>query len=1046
MMFSKWHRLSSTNVVLFGAVLWLVQGASAQDITKKRLDHDAYDLWNTVLRETISEDGHWVMYTVQNGAIDGEATLHLVHANNGKRYSIPRASGAQFTYDSRYAIYRVMPEKASVEQVRRDKRNGEEIQKPTLQYLELLSGKVTTVGDVNSFQIPDEEGHWLAYLLGKPEGPSDLKSVKLKSETYEVTEAGLQQSQEPVKLKSRETLALERGEKDPEPKAEAAAVKPESATGKKTVKNEHADKKKKEAGTPLVLVNLLTGVQWTYPNVVDYAFSRDGTYLGMTSSVEKAGKSVGSGEAAPKKGVEASAADGVHLIHLNGLKRVTVMAGLGEYRGLQFSKDGSKLAFLSNKDDYDAKTPSWSLFVANTKGGKTKKIAAEGMEGVPYQWWVSSLSSLRFAEDGTRLYFDTAPISKNVLLERTGSGKVNEGTDADEGNNKKAKLDLWHWKDPLLQPQQLLQAESERKRRYRAAYVFKSRRVVQLANREVPSVRIDYRSTSAVAVGNTNLPYRKTLSWDYPGYQDVYVVHLDTGAREMVLQGVKWNASMSPLGKYITWFDAEQKKWFAKSARSLKSKAVVISRGIQVPLQDELHDTPNLARAYGSAGWLSEDEGFVVYDRFDLWRLDPTGKLPASCMTDGVGRKQSIQFRYQKLDIREPSIDPTKKIIVSAFHTRTKASGYYSLDLALSGSEKGKDGKRALQRLIMLDERLTGLEKAKRSDRLIFTRSTFRQCPDVWTSTLTFREISRVSNVNPQQDDYSWGTAELVRWRAKDGQKLDGILLKPDDFDPAKQYPMMVYFYERNSDNLHRYYTPAAGRSIICHSFYVSRGYLVFIPDIPYKTGQPGPSAANAILPGVEYLVEKGFVHKDRIGMQGHSWGGYQTAYLVTQTDMFACAESGAPVSNMTSAYGGIRWGSGMSRMFQYERTQSRIGEDLWSARDKYVANSPLFFADRINTPLLILHNDEDGAVPWYQGIELFVALRRLGRPAWMLNYNGEPHWVMDDHNRRDFATRMQQFFDHYLMDAPEPEWMAVGIPAVKKGESFGLELLEPEK
>jgi dipeptidyl aminopeptidase/acylaminoacyl peptidase len=256
----------------------------------------------------------------------------------------------------------------------------------------------------------------------------------------------------------------------------------------------------------------------------------------------------------------------------------------------------------------------------------------------------------------------------------------------------------------------------------------------------------------------------------------------------------------------------------------------------------------------------------------------------------------------------------------------------------------------------------------------------------------------------------------------------------------------MVYFYERNSDNLHSYYTPAAGRSIINHSFYVSRGYVLFIPDIPYKTGEPGPSAANSIIPGVKHLVDQGFINEKKIGMQGHSWGGYQTAYLVTQTDMFACAESGAPVSNMTSAYGGIRWSSGMSRMFQYERTQSRIGEDLWTARDKYIANSPVFFADKINTPLLILHNDEDGAVPWYQGIELFVALRRLEKRAWLLNYNGQPHWVMKDENRRDFATRMQQFFDHYLMDAPEPEWMAYGVPGVDKGKKFGLDLLEPEK
>lgn len=209
--------------------------------------------------------------------------------------------------------------------------------------------------------------------------------------------------------------------------------------------------------------------------------------------------------------------------------------------------------------------------------------------------------------------------------------------------------------------------------------------------------------------------------------------------------------------------------------------------------------------------------------------------------------------------------------------------------------------------------------------------------------------------------------------------------------------------------------------------------------------GIPGQSALNSVVSGTQSLIDKGFVDEKRIGIQGHSWGGYQAAYLVTKTDMFACAEAGAPVSNMTSAYGGIRWGTGLSRMFQYERTQSRIGDTLWNARDQYIENSPLFSADKINTPLLILHNDEDGAVPWYQGIELFVALRRLEKPAWLLNYNGDPHWVMGEENRRDFAIRMQQFFDHYLKDAPEPEWMAVGVPAVEKGENFGLELLEPK-
>ncbi len=1025
---------------------WLMEGAAGQDITLKPLDHDAYDRWNTISRELLSEDGKWIMYTVQNGAIDGETSTHFFNPSNGKRYIVTRAAGAEFTYDSRYAIYRLMPEKQESTKGKSEKAKP----KPKLQYLDLSSGKVTTIEGVRSFSTPEENGMWIACQLENANGPDELSVENQPSERYEVTPEGLQRLKKPLKLKSRKTLSQERGKSEILEHAEALknagpiseSKQKISKPEKETTTDGDQEKKKKVLGTPLLLVDLTTGVQRTFPNVASYQFSKKGSYLAVITSVKQDAHSGPGKSKENRKNSQSLDVDGVHLVKLETLQRTTLLTGPGEYKSLAFSEHGTDIAFATNKDNYTDKEPTWSVFLAATRGGPAKRIAREGDAGIPNKWWISPQTSVQFSDDNARVYFDTAPIPEKVLGKRDGVETVTQ--EGDGTARKKAKLDLWHWKDPQLQPQQLLQAEAERKRRYRAAFVLKSDKVVQLENQAMPSVSIDYRSPATVAVANTNLAYRRTLSWDYPGFQDIYVVNLDTGSRARLAEKVKWNAAMSPLGKYITWFDAEKKQWYAQATRGSNTKPVLISRGIRHPLQDELHDTPNLARAYGSAGWLNKDEGFLIYDRYDLWQLDPSGKLPARCLTAGNGRKQEMRFRYARLDPRKLAIDAKKGLILTAFQTRTKASGYYSLQLGEGKRGKENARKPKLRQLLMLDERVSGLEKAKQSERVIFTRSSFRRCSDVWTSTLDFSELTRVSDINPQQDEYSWGNAELVHWRAKDGQNLDGILLKPDDFDPSRKYPMLVYFYERNSDNLHRYYTPAAGRSIVCHSFYVSRGYLVFIPDIPYKTGEPGPSAVNAILPGVEHLIDKGFVRKDRIGLQGHSWGGYQTAYLVTQTDMFACAESGAPVSNMTSAYGGIRWGSGMSRMFQYERTQSRIGEDLWSARDKYVANSPLFYADQIKTPLLILHNDEDGAVPWYQGIELFVALRRLGRPAWMLNYNGEPHWVMDDYNRRDFATRMQQFFDHYLQDAPEPEWMAVGIPAVKKGETYGLELLEP--
>jgi dipeptidyl aminopeptidase/acylaminoacyl peptidase len=303
-----------------------------------------------------------------------------------------------------------------------------------------------------------------------------------------------------------------------------------------------------------------------------------------------------------------------------------------------------------------------------------------------------------------------------------------------------------------------------------------------------------------------------------------------------------------------------------------------------------------------------------------------------------------------------------------------------------------------------------------------------------------------ISDANPQQKNYNWGTNQLVKWTSLEGKEITGMLVKPENFDPSKKYPMIVNFYEKSSDRLHRHIAPSPGRSTINYSFYTSRGYVIFNPDVHYKIGYPGESAYNCVIPGIETLLKKGFIDKDNIGVQGHSWGGYQIAHLVTKTNIFKAAESGAPVVNMISAYGGIRWWTGLSRQFQYEHTQSRIGGTPWEYPQRYLENSPIFNLDKVNTPLLIMHNDADGHVPWYQGIEFFVGLRRLGKPSWLLNYNGEPHWPLKHQNRKDFNIRLAQFFDYYLKGAKKPIWMQRGVPAIEKGINQGYELIDEKK
>jgi dipeptidyl aminopeptidase/acylaminoacyl peptidase len=361
-------------------------------------------------------------------------------------------------------------------------------------------------------------------------------------------------------------------------------------------------------------------------------------------------------------------------------------------------------------------------------------------------------------------------------------------------------------------------------------------------------------------------------------------------------------------------------------------------------------------------------------------------------------------------------------LLLRAENEWTRDSGFYRVRL---------DGGQP-ENLIMAARNFGSPIKAKNADVLVLTASTFNEFPDLLVTGPDFKELKKVSNANPQKAGLFWGTAELVRFKNADGVPLSGVLIKPENFDPGKKYPMLVYIYERLSQNLHHFVDPKPGHSLNV-SYCASNGYLVFLPDIVYTVGYPGQSALKCVLPGIQAVVDRGYVDEKAIGIQGHSWGGYQVCYLVTQTNRFKAAAAGAPVANMTSAYDGIRWGPGLPRQWQYERSQSRIGGSLWQYPMRFVENSPLFMADRVRTPLLMLHNDQDDAVPWYQGIEYFLALRRLGKEVYLFNYNGEPHGLRKRANQKDYARRLQQFFDYHLKGAPQPAWMAKGIPYLQR-------------
>ena len=505
------------------------------------------------------------------------------------------------------------------------------------------------------------------------------------------------------------------------------------------------------------------------------------------------------------------------------------------------------------------------------------------------------------------------------------------------------------------------------------------------------------------------------------------MVDLKTGRGRRLLTHTTGQTSLSPDGCTLAVYLGERKEWFAYDLAS--GKSVSLSARIPFPVYNELTDTPEVLPAYGDAGW-TKDGRILIRDKFDLWLCDPKGVLPPQNLT--LGRSRDLMFTAVSLDPEAKTVD-VDDLPLTAMDDRTKAGGIYW--------RRGG----GVQRIVQEDRNFGIAAKAKDSDTLVYTRQDTTEYHDLWLTNTKFEHPAKVTEANPQQKQYNWLKSELVPWTSADGTPLQGILYKPEDFDYGKKYPMIAYFYERNSETLHNYLAPAPSASTINIPLFVSQGYLVFVPDIPYKTGAPGQSALSAIVPGVNTIVSRGYVDPKRLGIQGQSWGGYQVAYLVTATDMFAAAEAGAPVSDMFSAYGGVRYGTGVLRQMQYEHGQSRIGGTPWDSFVNYVDNSPVFHADSIHTPLMIMSNDKDGAVPHTQGIEFYSARRRLGKPCWMVVYNEEDHNLVQRKNRKDLSIRLSQFFDHFLKGAPMPVWMAQGVPAVDKGRTMGEELVKPE-
>jgi dipeptidyl aminopeptidase/acylaminoacyl peptidase len=790
-------------------------------------------------------------------------------------------------------------------------------------------------------------------------------------------------------------IQFEKLKKPKEEKKEKDTTKTVDTTVIAKEKEVKPSKAKKE-GTDLLLLEPSTGKEFRFTNVDSYTADKSGNRFAFVSLVD-------------------DSVDTAYVVRFDvkSLKTDTLtLEGLAKSPVL--SDDGKNLAFLFSKDTATVKY--YDLYLWGSNDSDYKILVDSLNSALKNEMRVSINYDINFSDSGERLFFG---IAKTLRPEP-------EETLLDE---EKANVEVWGWNDPLIHPQQNFELSREKKKTFLMVYHLSSGQIVQLTDSLIENVSFSRYTDNQYALGASSLPYKKLISWD-DGYSDIYSVDILTGERKLVKQKQSQLATISPKGKYLVWYDEGDSSYY--SYENATGKSMKISGGIDQPLYDVENDVPDQPGAYGISGWFEDDKSVTIRSQFDEWLIDPKSNKPPRRMSEG--KEINTVFRIIDVDKKLPWFPEQELIYFSVFDQTTKQNGFASYNPGSAAYQIAKI-------IVKSDNVYNFVTKAQNSEDFILSRESHFESPNIYYSYGLEGKFKQISDINPQQSEYLWSEVQLVKYHSIDGKPLEGMLFTPKNLDKSKKYPMMVYFYERDSYNLNRYWSPSPSRSIINPVFYASNQYVVFIPDIVYEEGFPGKSAYNCIVGGTLSMLEQfPYIDRTNIALQGQSWGGYQTAFLITQTNLYKAAMAGAPVSNMTSAYGGIRWGSGLVRQFQYEKGQSRIGGSLWEKQELYIANSPLFFLDRVNTPLLIMANDKDDAVPWYQGIELYAGLRRLEKPVWMLNYTGDVHNIKEANwgNRVDLSKRMLQFFDHYLKGAPAPKWMTEGVPAINRDKDSG--------
>ena len=865
-----------------------------------------------------------------------------------------------------------------------------------------IADGTTTVAAFGAQPVFSADSRWVGYAIGVSEGQED----KLKKEQKPVhRKLGLVNLQggTTATVEAIESFAFDAGGTHlamrryaPEPEKKPAADGPPP------------DAEEAAVGATLIVRDLATGTDAAFGNVGEYVWQDKGPLLAITiATTDKAG-------------------NGVQLFNpLSGVLRV-LDSSSSIYTGLAWRKDAADLAVLRSKAGERRDGPT-EAGVAWTHLGDTIEARhvydptadsgfPSGMRTVPFR-------KPSWSEDGRIVFIGMgkwaegpAPPRKTTSdqadapshEQNPSSAAVISAADDDEP----AGVDIWHWKDIDVMPRQKVQAKADRERNMLAAWHVESGRFVPIGKTLSEQVTPMKHQPLAYVANWSAYEMERTIGRPAA---DLSIVDLASGARTSLKAGVDdRHAHVSPGGRFVIFLQDDH-YW---TIDRVSQTTVNITKTVATSFVDRESDqTIKQKPPFGVAGWTRNDEAVILYDKFDLWQLAPDGSR-ATRLTNGAA--DQIRHRLVRLNPDEESIDPEKPQYVSLFGTWTKKSGYGRLRLGVPASN--------VERLVWLDKSVARLARAKNAEVYSYVVEAFDDSPDVFISGADLQGAKQVTRTNAFADRFAWGRAETIEYKNERGRPLQAALYYPAGYEPGKRYPMIVYMYERLSDNVHRY-VPPSEREPYNASAFTSLGYFVLEPDIVFRPREPGLSVADCVGAAVHKAILGGAVDPKRVGIVGHSWGGFDSTFLATHTDLFAAAVAGAPITDLVSNYGNHHWSSGIAETDHIETGQQRMEVPLWEDLPAYIRNSAVFNVQNMKTPLLVEVGDADGTVFWHQGIELYNVARRAKKEVVLLAYAGEDHGLRKKADQLDYHRRIVEWFGHYLKGEPAAPWIADGVP-----------------